>query len=109
MRSVLAAALLVALIAPAVASAQGGSAPATVSPQLQTEITRKRTVVQPRPDPGTVARDADEAVSAMEQRAREDRVLQDARETVLPQLRRPDRGYDVTGGIQSRNLGRVLK
>jgi hypothetical protein len=68
------------------------------------EMKRKRTIVQPRTDPGVVGRDVNEAIGTLHRN--EERMRQDARETVNP-TKRPDLNQDVTGGIQSRNLNRV--
>lgn len=100
----LASLIVIVLGAPVVVFAQ--AAPDGSSTPLQRETQQRRVIVQPRPDPGAVNQDVNEAVSAM---GAQERLRRDARETVLPQLRRPDLGYDVSSEIQSRNLGKVLR
>ena len=71
---------------------------------LQQRIRQQRTIVQPKPSPETVTRDANEAVDELAARQRRDETL---RELNQPMPRRPDLNENVTGGIQTRNLNSV--
>ncbi len=64
---------------------------------------RPRPIVRPEGDPGQATRDASSAAAESEQRQRDEAVM---RGQTRPALRRPDLGYDVTSGIQQRNLRR---
>lgn len=91
---------------PAAAQAPGG---ATLdSGELKTEIERRRFVVQPKPDTGAVAQDIEDGRQQILQRTPSREVTEELRESRRPELRRPDLGYDVTQGKQTRNLDRAL-
>jgi len=60
-------------------------------------------IVRPEADPGQATRDAASAAAEYEQKQRDEAVM---REQTRPTFRRPDLGYDVTSGIQQRNLRR---
>jgi hypothetical protein len=71
--------------------------------ELERAAKPERPIVRPESDRGQAVRDAASAAAEYEQRRRDDAFL---REQTRPTFRRPDLGYDVTGGIQQRNLGR---
>jgi hypothetical protein len=88
--STLIAALALATIAPQSADAdvtatvpvmlaQASAAPSTVAPNVQTEIQRRRVIVQPLPDSGTVSKDVQGATDAVERQQRSRQIEQDAR------------------------------
>jgi hypothetical protein len=64
---------------------------------------KPRPIVRPEADPGQATRDAASAAAEYEQKQRDEAVM---REQTRPAFRRPDLGYDVTSGIQQRNLRR---
>jgi hypothetical protein len=64
---------------------------------------KPRPIVRPEADPGQATRDAASAAAEYEQKQRDEAVM---REQTRPTFRRPDLGYDVTSGIQQRNLRR---
>ncbi len=64
---------------------------------------KPRPIVRPEADPGQAARDAASAAAEYQQKQRDEALM---REQTRPALRRPDLGYDVTSGIQQRNLRR---
>lgn len=70
--------------------------------QLNREA-KPRPIVRPEADPGQATRDAASAAGEYEQKQRDEAVM---REQTRPAFRRPDLGYDVTSGIQQRNLRR---
>ena len=82
------------------------SAPGSKDTDLEQRIRQKKTVVQPKPSPDTVTRDANQAVDELAARQRRDETL---RELNRPTVRRPDLDESVTGGIQTRNLQRSLR
>lgn len=85
------------------ASAQE-SRPAEGSASLELKRESKpRPIVRPEADPGQATRDAASAAAEYERRQRAEAVI---REQTRPLFRRPDLGYDVTSGIQQRNLRR---
>jgi hypothetical protein len=103
-RAASAGALVVALALSSGASAQeprpgDGSTPLELTRPAKPE----RPVVRPESDRGQAMHDAASAAAEYEQRKRDEALM---REQTRPALRRPDLGYDVTGGIQQRNLGR---
>jgi hypothetical protein len=89
--------------APWPASAQD-SRPAADSAtlELKRDVT-PRPIVRPEADPGQATRDAASAAAAYEQKQRDEAIM---REQTRPKFGRPDLGYDVTSGIQQRNLRR---
>ena len=64
---------------------------------------KPRPIVRPEADPGQATRDAASAAAEYEQKQRDDALM---REQTRPAFRRPDLGYDVTSGIQQRNIQR---
>ena len=78
--------------------ARSGEAPAPL--ELKREA---KPIARPESDRGQASRDAARAAAEYEQRQRDDQLV---REQTRPALRRPDLGYEVTGGIQQRNLRR---
>jgi hypothetical protein len=99
---VVVAALAVGLPA-ASAPAQDWERPATRD--LQTEITRRRLIVPPRPDPAGAAAEIDATVTGTDAQQRVDRLLRD---TLRPFPRRPDLDPAVSRGIQAETLRRAL-
>jgi hypothetical protein len=95
------------LTADLAAVAQPGGGPGT---SLQAEVTRRRVIVQPRPDPEQAAKAVDQAAAALgdlsENRQRTGRLV---RESWEPLPRRPDLDPAVTSAIQSRNLQRARR
>ncbi|PYN37944.1 MAG: hypothetical protein DME01_03070 [Candidatus Rokuibacteriota bacterium] len=81
--------------------ARSGEAPAPL--ELKREAKPARPIARPESDRGQASRDAARAAAEYEQRQRDDQLV---REQTRPALRRPDLGYEVTGGIQQRNLRR---
>jgi hypothetical protein len=70
------------------------------------ELERKakpRPIVRPEADSGQATRDAAGTAAEYEQKQRDEALM---REQTRPAFRRPDLGYDVTSGIQQRNLRR---
>jgi hypothetical protein len=104
-RFVLGVALVLGLTADLAAVAQPGGAPGT---SLQAEVTRRRVIVQPRPDPEQAAQAVDQATADLgdlyENRQRTRRLVREFRE---PLPRRPDLDPAITSVIQSRNLQRA--
>jgi hypothetical protein len=104
---VLGVALLLELTAATAVMAQPGRAPGT---SLQAEVTRRRPVVQPRPDPEQAAQDVDRAAAGLADLAeRQQRTWRLPREYREPLPRRPDLESAITSAIQSRNLQRALR
>ena len=98
----------VGIVVVGVAVALGGCAAAdqSASPvtSLETQLTRKRFVVLPRPPAQAVQDDVAAVVTELEAARRGGALI----EQVLEPPRRPDLDDAVSGGIQSRNLGRAL-
>jgi hypothetical protein len=67
--------------------------------QLQMEMKRRRTIVHPLPSRQTVEQDVERS-----EVVRAERLERIIREVTRPVPRRPDLDYDVTSGIQARNL-----
>ena len=103
-RAAIAGALVAALALSGGASAQEAR-PGEGSTKLELKRPAKpeRPVVRPESDRGHAMQGAASAAAEYEQRQRDEALM---REQTRPSLRRPDLGYDVTGGIQQRNLGR---
>jgi hemolysin activation/secretion protein len=104
----LAAVLLAfALLAPVLAAPVAAQ---EVSPQgdtrLQMETKRKRMVVRPPVAPEQAARDAARVTAEVETRARREALI---RELTDARPRRPSLDYDVTSGIQGRNLQKARR
>ena len=76
----------------------------TPDPDLQLKREHKRIIVQPRPSPEVLQRDADRAVDELAAQRRLQETLRDGN----PSSRRPDLGEPVQGGIQTRELNRAL-
>ncbi len=94
---------LVLTLLPLPAPAQ--NAPGPRDTDLEQRVRQKTTIVQPKPSPDTVTRDANRAVDEFAAGQRRDETL---RELTRPTVRRPDLDESVTGGIQTRNLRRSL-
>jgi hypothetical protein len=60
-----------------------------------------RPIVRPDSDASQATRDAAKAAAEYEQRQRDDAIVREQTQQVP---RRPDLGYDVTSGIQQRNI-----
>ncbi len=78
-----------------------GDAPSQL--EIKREAKPPRPIVRPESDRSQAVRDAASAAAEYEQRQRDDAL---AREQSRPAVRRPDLGYDVTSGIQQRNIQR---
>src|SRR5262245_53643892 len=93
--------VLAAILAVTMASAQDarpGEGPVPL--ELRRQV-KPRPIVRPEADRGQAVRDAAAAAAEYEQRLRDDAMVREQTQTVP---RRPDLGYDVTSGIQQRNL-----
>lgn len=74
--------------------------------ELKAEMARRRVLVQPRPAPETVTREAEQA--AAEAAARE-RAVELGRQAARPLPARPDLRYDVYGAVQAANARGALR
>jgi hypothetical protein len=102
-RLALAVASVAALLAlPEVSLAQSAS-PDT---ELRQEVVRKRMIVRPTPSPKAATEDAAQAAEEIRAAERREEIV---REAAQPRRRRPDLDYDVSSGIQTRNLQRFLR
>jgi hypothetical protein len=90
------------LVAPVWALAQDAPTP---DPDLQLKREHKRIIVQPRPSPEVLQRDADRAVDELAAQRRLEKTLRDSNPS---SSRRPDLGEPVQGGIQTRELNKAL-
>lgn len=79
--------------------------PPTPDPDLQQKRQHRRIIVQPRPSPEVLQRDADQAVDEFAAQRRRDETLRDNNPS-LP--RRPDLTEPVQGGIQTREINKAL-
>jgi len=96
--------VLAALLPLSVARAQdarGGDSPPVL--ELKRQGKPPRPIVRPESDRSQAMRDAANAAAEYEQRQRDEAL---AREQTRQVPRRPDLGYDVTSGIQQRNIPR---
>jgi len=75
--------------------------PISQGTEMEQQMKQRRYVVQPKPDPQAVTEDIARATEAMTAQQRFDRAVRDS---LSPFRRRPDLDYDVSSGIQSRNL-----
>jgi hypothetical protein len=91
--------VIVLMLSPLSALAQSVT-PLAESP-LEQRIRQKKTIVQPKPSPETIKREANQAIDEMMAEQRRDATL---RELNRPMAPRPDLDENVTGGIQTRNL-----
>lgn len=98
--------VLVVVLAAVMALAGCATIPESASPstRLQTELKRTRFVVLPRPTPDAVELDVAAVVAELEALERREELVN----RVIQPPRRPDLDATVSGGIQSRNLGRAL-
>jgi hypothetical protein len=116
MRVVVVGALAVTLVSSAVvlASSADGVVPAfgaqearpgdsAVPLELKRGPKPARPIVRPDSDGSQATRDAAQAAAEYEQRRRDEAIV---REQTRQVPRRPDLGYDVTSGIQQRNIPR---
>jgi hypothetical protein len=83
------------------ATGQQAASPVT---SLESQIKLQRFVVLPRPTPETVEQDMAAVMAELEAAERREELVQQ----VIRPPRRPDLDDDVSGGIQSRNLGQAL-
>jgi hypothetical protein len=93
---------LTLVLAPLRVLAQGTPTP---DPDLQQTRQQKRIIVQPRPAPEVLQRDADRAVDELAAQRRLEETLRDSNPS-LP--RRPDLTEPVSGGIQTREINKAL-
>lgn len=75
-------------------------------PDMQQKIRQKRIIVQPRPAPDVVQRDAERAIDELAAERRLDGILRDVNPSVQ---RRPDLSEATQGGIQTRELNKALR
>jgi hypothetical protein len=94
---------LAGVLAIAAASAQDARPGESPVPLEIRREAKPRPIVRPETDRGQATRDAAAAAAEYEQRQRDDAML---REQTRIAPRRPDLGYDVTSGIQQRNIQR---
>lgn len=78
----------------------------TTDSDLQQKIRQKKIIVQPRPAPDVVQRDADRAIDELAAERRLDGTLRDVNPSVP---RRPDLSEATQGGIQTRELNKALR
>lgn len=97
---VAAAAALAVVLTLSTAGAQESQSSTTLE---LTRDSKPRPVVRPESDPGQATRDAEKAAAEYEQQQRDEALM---RAQTRPTFSRPDLGYDVTSGIQQRNLRR---
>lgn len=97
---VAAAAVLAVVLSLSTAGAQESQSSTTLE---LTRDSKPRPVVRPEADPGQATRDAEKAAAEYEQQQRDEALM---RAQTRPTFSRPDLGYDVTSGIQQRNLRR---
>ena len=97
---VAAAAALAVMLTASSAGAQESQSSTTL--ELTREAKPARPIVRPESDRTQAVRDAAKDAAEYEQRQRDDALV---REQARPAWR-PDLGYDVTSGIQQRNLRR---
>jgi len=100
-RGFLLAMALVLVPLPALAQSAPGA-----DPDLQQKMRQKRIIVQPRPSPEAVQRDADRAVDELSAERRLDDTLRDVDPS---SSRRPDLSEPAHGGIQTRELNKALR
>lgn len=91
---------------PLTAAAQEKSPGQSPSPleQRRARETSGRPIVHPEPRRDQMAAETERAAAEYERARRDDTLL---REPSRPAARRPDLGYDVTSGIQQRNIQRA--
>lgn len=95
------------LLLPLTAAAQGapGPDPSVLELRRGGESAPRRPIVHPAPPLDEAAREAERATAEYESTRRADALLREQRSSAAD--RRPDLEYDVTGGIQQRNLLRL--
>jgi hypothetical protein len=96
----LALAAVVTISAASAQDARPGAGPVPL--EIRREV-KPRPVVRPETDRGQAVRDAAAAAAEYEQQQRDDAMVREQTRTIP---RRPDLGYDVTSGIQQRNIQR---
>jgi hypothetical protein len=91
------------LLLPQAASAQdtSGQHPSALEMRRDRESAARRPIVHPAPPVDEAVRDAERATAEYERAQRAEELL---REQKAAADRRPDLNYDVTSGIQQRNL-----
>ena len=102
----IAGALVAILTLPLTAGAQERSPGQSSSPLelRRSGETSRQPIVHPEPPRDQMAAEAERAAAEYERARRDDTLL---REPSRPAARRPDLGYDVTSGIQQRNIQRA--
>jgi hypothetical protein len=95
-------ALSVVLVLSPVSAQESRPADGQTTLELKREA-KPRPIVRPEADPGQATRDAASAAAEYEQKQRDEAIM---RAQTRPTFGRPDLGYDVTSGIQQRNLRR---
>src|SRR5262245_27653916 len=102
--------IAVAVLTAASLGLLAGAVPAqdvtTQGTDMEQQMKRRRFMVQPKPDPQAVTQDVDRATEALRAEGRFDQTVRESRS---PLSRRPNLDYDVTSGIQSRNVQSGLK
>ena len=77
----------------------------SADPDLQQQIRQRKIIVQPRPSPDVIQRDADQAIDELAAKRRLDDTVRDLNR---PMPRRPDLTEPVDGAIQTRELNKAL-
>ena len=92
------------LLLPLIASAQEapGQNPSVLHMRRDRETAARRPVVHPAPPIDEALRDAERATAEYEHAQRAEELLREQKAAAA--ARRPDFNYDVTSGIQQRNL-----
>jgi hypothetical protein len=92
------------LLLPLVASAQGtpGQHPSVLEMRRDRESAARRPIGHPAPPVDEAVRDAERATGEYERAPRAEELLREQKAAAAN--RRPDLNYDVTSGIQQRNL-----
>ena len=94
----------IVLLLPLVASAQDapGQHPSVLEMRRDRDSTPRRPIVHPAPPVDEAVRDAERATAEYERAQRAEELLREQKSSAAN--RRPDLDYDVTSGIQQRNL-----
>jgi len=102
-RALIVGALAVFLAVPFAGAQETRPGPGTVPLELKRDATPPRAIVRPDAERNQAVREAERAAAEYEQQQRDESLV---RQQTRPAPRRPDLGYDVSGGIQQRNLPR---
>ena len=94
----------IVLLLPLVASAQDapGQHPSVLEMRRDRDSAPRRPIVYPAPPVDEAVRDAEAATAEYERAQRAEELLREQKSSAAN--RRPDLDYDVTSGIQQRNL-----